>query len=66
MLHHGSSGDDRLEANIGGDKLFGDGDDDTLIGAGGQTFFSCGPGVDIIIGFNPAEGDIKTADCENF
>ncbi len=63
---HGGSGNDRLRAGISGDKLFGDSGDDTLIGVEGPTFFSCGPGIDTIIGFNPAEGDTKTADCENF
>jgi hypothetical protein len=53
-------------ASGGGDKLFGESDDDTLIGAEGATFFSCGTGIDTIIGFNAAEGDTKTADCENF
>lgn len=63
---HGGSGDDNLEASFGGDELFGEGDDDTLVGAQGATFFSCGPGIDTIIDFNAAEGDTKTADCENF
>jgi Ca2+-binding RTX toxin-like protein len=63
---HGGSGNDRLEARSGGERLFGERGDDTLIGAQGETFFSCGPGRDTIINFNAAEGDTKTADCENF
>jgi Ca2+-binding RTX toxin-like protein len=63
---HGGSGDDKLKANIGGDKLFGEGDDDTLTSGDGPTFFSCGSGLDTLTDFNPAEGDTKTADCENF
>jgi hypothetical protein len=61
------SGDDKLTTNIGADKLFGEADDDILTDAGGPTFFSCGSRIDdTIIGFNTAEGDTKTADCENF
>jgi Ca2+-binding RTX toxin-like protein len=63
---HGGSGDDKLEAREGGDKLFGEYDDHTLTGGNGATFFSCGPGIDTIIDFNASEGDTKTADCENF
>jgi Ca2+-binding RTX toxin-like protein len=63
---HGGSGNDKLEAAFGGDKLFGESGHDTLIGGQGETFFSCGPGTDTIIGFDAAEGDTKTADCENF
>lgn len=48
------------------DLLFGDGDNDTLTGRGGADSFSCGPGTDTITDFNAAEGDTKTADCENF
>jgi Ca2+-binding RTX toxin-like protein len=68
---HGGSGDDTLKG-VGGedDDLFGDGDDDTLTGdgffGGGTDFFSCGTGIDTITDFNAAEGDTKTADCENF
>lgn len=45
---------------------FGEGDNDTLIGDSGANFFSCGSGIDTITNFNAAEGDTKTADCENF
>jgi Ca2+-binding RTX toxin-like protein len=65
---HGGSGDDEL---VGGfddsnDKLFGDAGDDTLTGRDGADSFDCGPGIDTITDFDAAEGDTKTADCENF
>jgi hypothetical protein len=65
---HGGSGDDALTGadDDEDDDLFGDGDDDTLTGRGGADAFSCGPGVDTITDFNAAEGDTRTADCENF
>jgi Ca2+-binding RTX toxin-like protein len=63
---HGGSGNDELigESNI--DQLFGDNGRDTLTGDEGADSFSCGPGIDTITDFNAAEGDTKTADCENF
>ncbi len=45
---------------IGGD------DDDLLTGGEGAQRFVCGGGEDRITDFNEAEGDTKTADCENF
>jgi Ca2+-binding RTX toxin-like protein len=43
----------------------GDGDD-LLTGGGGANRFVCGGGEDTITDYNEAEGDTKTADCENF
>jgi serralysin len=63
---HGGSGDDILAATDGEDDLFGDDGDDTLTGGINADSFSCGPGTDTITDFNAAEGDTKTADCENF
>lgn len=60
---HGGSGDDILFV---GARLFGEDGNDTLTGDDAPNFFSCGPGIDTITNFNPAEGDTKTADCENF
>ena len=48
------------------DILFGEDENDILSGKGGADSFSCGPGADTITDFNAAEGDTKTADCENF
>jgi Ca2+-binding RTX toxin-like protein len=65
---HGGGDNDKLRGSDSGDaeKLFGDDGDDTLTGGAGATFFSCGPGTDTITNFDPAKGDTKTADCENF
>jgi hypothetical protein len=45
---------------IGGDN------DDLLTGGEGPQRFVCGGGEDTITDYNEAEGDTKTADCENF
>jgi Ca2+-binding RTX toxin-like protein len=63
---HGGGGDDILAGSEGPDKLFGEGNDDTLTGGADADSFSCGPGMDTITDFNPAEGDTKTLNCENF
>ena len=47
------------------DVIGGDGND-VLTGGKGANRFVCGGGNDTITDFNPAEGDTKTADCENF
>jgi Ca2+-binding RTX toxin-like protein len=40
--------------------------DDLLTGGEGAQRFVCGGGEDTITDYNEAEGDTKTADCENF
>ncbi len=45
---------------IGGDN------DDLLTGGQGAQRFVCGGGEDTITDYDEAEGDTKTADCENF
>jgi Ca2+-binding RTX toxin-like protein len=40
--------------------------DDLLTGGNGANRFVCGGGEDTITDYNEAEGDTKTADCENF
>ena len=47
------------------DVIGGEGND-ILTGDKGANRFVCGEGNDTITDFNPAEGDTKTADCENF
>lgn len=51
---------------ITNDELIGEGNNDVLSGNEGADSFSCGSGRDTITDFNAAEGDTKTADCENF
>lgn len=63
---HGGSGRDEVIGNDNDDQLFGDGGRDTLTGDEGADSFNCGRGTDTITDFNAAEGDTKTADCENF
>lgn len=63
---HGGSGDDEVIGESNNDLLFGDRGRDTLTGDEGADSFNCGPGIDTITDFNAAEGDTKTADCENF
>jgi Ca2+-binding RTX toxin-like protein len=63
---HGGSGRDKVIGNDNNDELFGDSGGDTLTGDEGADSFSCGSGTDTITDFNAAEGDTKTADCENF
>ncbi len=43
----------------------GDGDD-VLAGGPGTDVFSCGKGEDTTTDYNPDEGDLKAANCENF
>lgn len=55
---YGDKGEDTL-VNSGSDIT-------TYIGGEGADHFVCGDGIDTITDFNAAEGDTKTADCENF
>jgi hypothetical protein len=55
-----------LNSGIGGDNIIASGDRDDLNEAGeGADIFTCGDGDDTVLGFNEAEGDIATPDCEN-
>jgi Ca2+-binding RTX toxin-like protein len=55
----------RLLRSNAPDIIGGDGDD-VLTGGEGANRFVCGGGNDTISDYNEAEGDTKTADCENF
>jgi hypothetical protein len=48
------------------DVIGGDDDDEFLTGGEGAQRFVCGGGEDTITDYDEAEGDTKTADCENF
>jgi hypothetical protein len=63
---NGGDGNDALSGGSGDDTLNGGSGDDTLTGGPGADRFECGDGTDTIKDFNAAEGDTKTADCENF
>ena len=44
--------------------MFGAEGNDVLEGDKGADVFNCGEGIDIVIDFNPAQGDIINNDCE--
>jgi Ca2+-binding RTX toxin-like protein len=60
----GGIDDDLIVGRAGDDRLFGDEGNDVLEGDAGGDYFDCGEGIDIVLGFNPAEGDIIKNDCE--
>ena len=47
-------------------NVIGGEEDDLLTGGKGANRFTCGGGEDTITDYNEAEGDTKSADCENF
>ncbi len=55
----GGSGDDILNGGNGNDDLRGKGGTDTMTGNLGADYFNGGPGWDILVDYNPAEGDTK-------
>jgi Ca2+-binding RTX toxin-like protein len=57
--------DDYLNGGKGNDELYGQDGDDTLEGGPGADFFDCGPGFDIVVDFNPSEGDVTNDNCED-
>jgi Ca2+-binding RTX toxin-like protein len=70
---YGGPNDDILMASFGGDflvgdkgkdELYGGPGDDVLIGGPGPDYFDCGDGYDIIIDFNPMNGDTHADNCE--
>ncbi|MGA7368322.1 MAG: calcium-binding protein [Nitrososphaeraceae archaeon] len=70
---YGGPNDDILMASFGGDflvgdkgrdELYGGPGDDVLIGGPGPDYFDCGDGYDIMIDFNPANGDTHADNCE--
>jgi Ca2+-binding RTX toxin-like protein len=70
---YGGPNDDILMASFGGDflvgdkgrdELYGGPGDDVLIGGPGPDYFDCGDGYDILIDFNPMNGDTHADNCE--
>jgi Ca2+-binding RTX toxin-like protein len=59
-------GNDNVMGGRGNDNLSGGSGSDTLSGGPGADRFDCGDGIDTITDFNAAQGDIKSANCENF
>jgi Ca2+-binding RTX toxin-like protein len=64
----GGFDDDLIVGGSGNNHLFGDIGNDVLKGGenSGANYFDCGEGLDIIIDFNPARGDITAGNCEIF
>jgi Ca2+-binding RTX toxin-like protein len=60
----GGDGDDILSGEDGDDRLFGDVGNDILRGGAGANEFVCGDGVDTVLDYNPAKGDVISNDCE--
>jgi Ca2+-binding RTX toxin-like protein len=60
----GSYENDYLSGGDGNDQLFGGDHDDTLRGGKGANLFNCGNGFDVIVDFDPQNGDTRTNDCE--
>jgi hypothetical protein len=64
----GGFDDDLIVGGSGNNHLFGDIGNDVLKGGenSGANYFDCGEGIDIIVDFNPARGDITAGNCEIF
>jgi Ca2+-binding RTX toxin-like protein len=64
----GGFDDDLIVGGRGNNHLFGDIGNDVLKGGkdSGANYFDCGEGIDIIIDFNPARGDVTAGNCEIF
>ena len=61
----GSLGNDYLLGGNGKDELSGGEGTDVLKGGKGTDFLDCGADEDIVLDFNPADGDIINQNCEN-
>ena len=68
-LLFGGFDDDLIVCGEGNNHLFGDIGNDVLKAGenSGANYFDCGDGLDVIIDFNPARGDVTAAgNCEIF
>jgi Ca2+-binding RTX toxin-like protein len=60
----GGVDDDIIDAGPGEDHMLGDFGNDVLRGGPGADYFGCGDGLDIILDFDQAKGDVRSVDCE--
>ena len=60
----GGEGDDILSGEDGDDILYGVIGNDIMRGGLGANEFVCGEGIDTILDYNPAQGDVISNDCE--
>ena len=60
----GGEGDDILSGEEGDDILYGVIGNDIMRGGPGANEFICGEGIDTILDYNPAQGDVISNDCE--
>src|SRR5215212_2158202 len=58
----GGVDDDIIGGGPGNDHMLGDFGNDILRGGSGADYFGCGEGLDIILDFDQAEGDVRAVD----
>ena len=56
--------DDFLSGGDGNDELYGDFGNDILEGGRGADYFDCGENYDIVLDYDPGQGDILANNCE--
>jgi len=62
----GGFDDDLLVGGPGNDHLFGDIGNNILIGGPGANYFDWGDGIDEVVDFDLAKGDVMAGNCELF
>lgn len=55
---------DFLSGGNGNDELYGDFGEDILEGGRGADYFDCGENYDIVVDYDPGDGDILANNCE--
>ena len=55
---------DFLSGGDGNDELYGDFGEDILEGGRGADYFDCGENYDIVVDYDPGDGDILANNCE--
>ena len=56
--------DDFVSGGDGNDELYGDFGNDILEGGRGADYFDCGENYDIVLDYDPGDGDILSTNCE--